>query len=63
MAGFTLDLTAAKKKEVQKTVKDLMKKKGIEYDEWLAQQELNYLLDNISSAIAPRTNHSNTHSH
>lgn len=60
MAGFTLDLTAAKKKEVQKTVKDLMKKKGIEYDEWLAQQELNYLLDNISSAIAPRTNHSNT---
>lgn len=61
MAGFTLDLTAAKKKEVQKTVKDLMKKKGIEYDEWLAQQELNYLLDNISSAIAPRTNHLNTH--
>lgn len=54
MAGFTLDLTAAKKKEVQKTVKDLMKKQGLEYDDWLAQQELNYLLDNIAGSIAPK---------
>lgn len=56
MAGLTLDLTAAKKKEVQKTVKDLMKKRGLDYEEWLAQQELNYLLDNLSSVIAPQTN-------
>lgn len=54
MAGFTLDLTVAKKKEVQKTVKDLMKNKGIEYDDWLTQQELNYLLDNIGDATAPK---------
>lgn len=57
MAGLTLDLTVAKKKEIQKTVRDLMKKKGVEYEDWLAQQELNYLLDNIAGAVTPNTNY------
>ncbi|MBF0726934.1 MULTISPECIES: hypothetical protein [Enterococcus] len=59
MAGLTLDLTSAKKKEIQKTVKDLMRKKGLDYEDWLAQQELNYLLDNIADAITPKTNYAN----
>ena len=59
MAGLTLDLTSAKKKEIQKTVKDLMRKKGLDYEDRLAQQELNYLLDNIADAITPKTNYAN----
>ncbi|MGM0285738.1 MULTISPECIES: hypothetical protein [unclassified Enterococcus] len=59
MAGFTLELTVAKKKEIQKTVKELMKKQGLDYDDWLAQQELNYLLDNIAESVTTSSNHTN----
>ena len=36
-----------------------MRKKGLDYEDWLAQPELIYLLDNIADAITPKTHYAN----
>lgn len=42
----TQRMTKTKKSEIKEIVKSMLLEKGITYDDWVAEQEFNYMLDN-----------------
>ncbi|MCO5478407.1 hypothetical protein NG891_16880 [Enterococcus gallinarum] len=43
------ELTKSKREEIRKTVKRLLQKEGISYEEWLSEQEFQYFLSKMDT--------------
>ncbi|MGX6962253.1 hypothetical protein [Vagococcus xieshaowenii] len=57
---FTSQLPKTKKDSIRKTVKHLLEQEGISYDDWVSEQEFQYMLsksDVIVEALAKKSNH------
>jgi len=46
--NLTKNLSKAKKDEIRKIVKTMMKSEGINYEDWLSDQEFQFLLSKTS---------------
>lgn len=47
----TQGMTKTKKSEIKEIVKSMLLEKGITYDDWVAEQEFNYMLGNTETII------------
>jgi len=62
--NLTKNLSKAKKDEIRKIVKTMMKSEGINYEDWLSDQEFQFLLsktsylNNMLTKESQRGNHS-----
>lgn len=46
---FIQGMTKTKKSEVREIVKNMLLEKNISYDDWIAEQEFSYMLDNTET--------------
>lgn len=61
--NFTKNLPKSKKEEIRKIVKTMMKSEGINYDDWLSDQEFQFLLSKTSYLNKMLTKESQRGSH